>query len=198
MSATMLVNGGKGFVLAISKRWPQPKAEFLNLHARQSLKLGAVQLVRVEKTIWVANMVAHRDIVVRLVAALGPFDCHDPQPTITVMYPYLDYDPFPLQDESSMNQTPDTPTRSTPAPSNESACNDNDTLEKEPAYIVTPRWLFLTLIGITMFEAAVLFFLSQTGTAEQMLTGPHIIRVDANNKCLAMLAARGPGIPVNI
>jgi len=54
---------GKGFVLAISKRWPQPKAEFVNLHARQSLKLGVVQLVRVQKAIWVANMVAQRDTV---------------------------------------------------------------------------------------------------------------------------------------
>jgi len=53
---------GKGFVRAISKRWPEPEAEFLNLHARQSLKLGMVQLVHVEKDIWVANMVAQRDI----------------------------------------------------------------------------------------------------------------------------------------
>ena len=56
---------GKGFVLAISKRWPQPRAEFFKLHARHSLVLGMVQLVRVEKTIWVANMVAQRDIFAR-------------------------------------------------------------------------------------------------------------------------------------
>jgi O-acetyl-ADP-ribose deacetylase (regulator of RNase III) len=56
---------GKGFVLAISKLWPEPQAEFLDLHSRQSLKLGAVQLVRVEKSVWVANMVAQRDVRTR-------------------------------------------------------------------------------------------------------------------------------------
>lgn len=56
---------GKGFVLAISKRWPQPQEDFLDFHARQSLKLGKVQLVQVEKMIWVANMIAQRDIIAR-------------------------------------------------------------------------------------------------------------------------------------
>ena len=54
---------GKGFVLAISKRWPQPQAEYLDFHARQSLKLGTVQLVQVEQLIWVANMIVQHDIV---------------------------------------------------------------------------------------------------------------------------------------
>ena len=53
---------GAGFVLAISKRWPQPRAEYMKDKAGQSLKLGTVSLVRVERTVWVANMVAQRDI----------------------------------------------------------------------------------------------------------------------------------------
>src|SRR5580700_5460351 len=53
---------GKGFVLAISNQWPQPRDEFLLQHSRRALMLGAVQLVRVEKTIWVANMIAQRGI----------------------------------------------------------------------------------------------------------------------------------------
>jgi O-acetyl-ADP-ribose deacetylase (regulator of RNase III) len=53
---------GKGFVLAISKRWPEPEAESHALHARQSLMLGTVQLAQVEKSVWVVNMVAQRDI----------------------------------------------------------------------------------------------------------------------------------------
>jgi O-acetyl-ADP-ribose deacetylase (regulator of RNase III) len=53
---------GAGFVLAISKRWPQPRAEYMKDKTAQSLKLGTVSLVRVERTVWVANMVAQRDI----------------------------------------------------------------------------------------------------------------------------------------
>ena len=54
---------GAGFVLALSKRWPQPKEEYLKI--RPALVLGLVQLVQVEKEIWVANMVAQKDIRVR-------------------------------------------------------------------------------------------------------------------------------------
>ena len=49
---------GKGFVLAISKRWREPRDEFMLLHSRRALMLGMVQLVPVEKSIWVANMIA--------------------------------------------------------------------------------------------------------------------------------------------
>ena len=51
---------GAGFVLAISKRWPHPKA--LYLKSKSTLALGMVQLVQVERGIWVANMVAQRGI----------------------------------------------------------------------------------------------------------------------------------------
>ncbi|MFD9335880.1 macro domain-containing protein [Streptomyces sp. NPDC060028] len=56
---------GKGFVLALSKRWPEPEAEFRAWHRRRSANdfgLGAVQLVRVRPDTWVANMVGQRGI----------------------------------------------------------------------------------------------------------------------------------------
>ena len=54
---------GKGFVLALSKRWREPRDNFMLLHSRRALMLGMVQLVPVERNIWVANMIAQRDIV---------------------------------------------------------------------------------------------------------------------------------------
>jgi O-acetyl-ADP-ribose deacetylase (regulator of RNase III) len=54
---------GKGFVLAVSKRWPGPEAAYRAWHkdrAKNDFGLGAVQVVQVETYIWVANMVAQR------------------------------------------------------------------------------------------------------------------------------------------
>lgn len=54
---------GRGFVLAISRRWPQPEAEYRRWHrerASNDFGLGAVQLVAVERMVWVANMVGQR------------------------------------------------------------------------------------------------------------------------------------------
>jgi O-acetyl-ADP-ribose deacetylase (regulator of RNase III) len=54
---------GKGFVLAISKRWPEPERAYRNWHrhrAANDFGLGAVQLVQVKPDVWVANMVAQR------------------------------------------------------------------------------------------------------------------------------------------
>lgn len=51
---------GKGFVLAISRRWPEPEAAYRAWHrdrAANDFGLGAVQLVRVEPYAWVANMI---------------------------------------------------------------------------------------------------------------------------------------------
>ncbi|MFJ2777415.1 macro domain-containing protein [Kitasatospora sp. NPDC087315] len=56
---------GKGFVLALSRRWPEPEAAFRHWHrerAGNDFGLGAVQLVRVEPYVWVANMVGQRGI----------------------------------------------------------------------------------------------------------------------------------------
>ncbi|MCE9566818.1 MAG: macro domain-containing protein [Planctomycetes bacterium] len=52
---------GKGFVLAISKRWDEPEAEYRSWYAA-GLKLGEVQFVQVEPYIWVANMIAQKGI----------------------------------------------------------------------------------------------------------------------------------------
>ncbi len=54
---------GKGFVLAVSKRWPEPEAAYRAWHkdrSKNDFGLGAVQLVQVEPYVWVANMVAQR------------------------------------------------------------------------------------------------------------------------------------------
>ena len=54
---------GKGFVLAVSKRWPEPEEAYRAWHrdrSKNDFGLGAVQLVQVEPYIWVANMVAQR------------------------------------------------------------------------------------------------------------------------------------------
>ncbi|CAM5563169.1 hypothetical protein SAVIM338S_04679 [Streptomyces avidinii] len=56
---------GKGFVLALSKRWSGPEAEYRAWHrgrAGNDFGLGAVQLVRVLPDVWVANMVGQRGI----------------------------------------------------------------------------------------------------------------------------------------
>jgi O-acetyl-ADP-ribose deacetylase (regulator of RNase III) len=54
---------GKGFVLAVSRRWPEPEAAYRRWHkdrSKNDFALGAVQVVRVEPYLWVANMIAQR------------------------------------------------------------------------------------------------------------------------------------------
>jgi O-acetyl-ADP-ribose deacetylase (regulator of RNase III) len=56
---------GKGFVLAISKRWPEPEAAYRRWHrdrAGNDFELGAVRLVQVARDIWVANMIGQHGI----------------------------------------------------------------------------------------------------------------------------------------
>ena len=56
---------GKGFVLAVSKRWPEPERAYRAWHrerAQNNFGLGAVQLVQCEPLIWVANMVGQHGI----------------------------------------------------------------------------------------------------------------------------------------
>ena len=51
---------GKGFVLAISRRWPQPQRDYRDWHrhrAGNDFALGAVRLIQVQDDIWVANMI---------------------------------------------------------------------------------------------------------------------------------------------
>ena len=57
---------GKGFVLAVSKRWPEPEAAYREWHREREnndFGLGAVQLVQVEPDICVANMVGQHGIL---------------------------------------------------------------------------------------------------------------------------------------
>ncbi|MBM9618100.1 macro domain-containing protein [Streptomyces zhihengii] len=54
---------GKGFVLAVSRRWPGPEAEYRRWHRERSgndFGLGAAQFVQVGPFLWVANMVGQR------------------------------------------------------------------------------------------------------------------------------------------
>lgn len=56
---------GKGFVLAVSRRWPGPEAAYRRWHrerAGNDFGLGAAQFVQVEPYIWVANVVGQRGI----------------------------------------------------------------------------------------------------------------------------------------
>ncbi|NGO74727.1 macro domain-containing protein [Streptomyces sp. YC504] len=54
---------GKGFVLALSRRWPEPERDYRRWHRERSKNdfgLGAVRLVQVRHDIHVANMVGQR------------------------------------------------------------------------------------------------------------------------------------------
>lgn len=54
---------GKGFVVAVSRRWAEPEAAYRRWHRERSgndFGLGAVQFVQVAGRLWVANMVGQR------------------------------------------------------------------------------------------------------------------------------------------
>jgi O-acetyl-ADP-ribose deacetylase (regulator of RNase III) len=56
---------GAGFVLALSKRWPQPEQSFRDWAAKGEdggFALGAVQLVQVGPELWVANLVGQHGL----------------------------------------------------------------------------------------------------------------------------------------
>lgn len=51
---------GKGFVVVISRRWPEPERDYRDWHrhrASNDFALGAVRLIQVQDDIWVANMI---------------------------------------------------------------------------------------------------------------------------------------------
>lgn len=49
---------GKGFVLAISKRWAEPEIKYKEWFAsKDGFMLGKVQFVQVESDLWVANLI---------------------------------------------------------------------------------------------------------------------------------------------
>jgi O-acetyl-ADP-ribose deacetylase (regulator of RNase III) len=56
---------GKGFVGALSDRWPEPEAAYRQWYRereRNDFGLAAVQFVRVEPDVWVANMIGQHGI----------------------------------------------------------------------------------------------------------------------------------------
>ena len=57
---------GSGFVLAVSKKWPEPEARYKSVKGTPDMALGKVQLVSVASPtsdqLWVANMIAQRNI----------------------------------------------------------------------------------------------------------------------------------------
>ncbi|MCE3230015.1 MAG: hypothetical protein K0S32_4566 [Bacteroidetes bacterium] len=54
---------GKGFVMAISKRWKDPEKKYREWHKEQiNFKLGEVQFVKVEDNLWVANLIGQHKI----------------------------------------------------------------------------------------------------------------------------------------
>jgi O-acetyl-ADP-ribose deacetylase (regulator of RNase III) len=56
---------GKGYVLAISKRWKEPENEYrfwYNNRKNNNFALGKIQIVEVSKNLWVCNMVAQHGL----------------------------------------------------------------------------------------------------------------------------------------
>lgn len=54
---------GKGFVMAISKRWKAPEQEYRKWYTSQdNFTLGAVQFVQVEKDLWIANLIGQHKV----------------------------------------------------------------------------------------------------------------------------------------
>ena len=54
---------GKGFVVAISKRWKAPEQQFRDWFASEKgFDLGEVQFVKVEDDLWIANLIGQHKI----------------------------------------------------------------------------------------------------------------------------------------
>ena len=54
---------GKGFVMAISKRWKKPENQYREwFKSKNGFELGKVQFVQVEEDLWVANLIGQHKI----------------------------------------------------------------------------------------------------------------------------------------
>jgi O-acetyl-ADP-ribose deacetylase (regulator of RNase III) len=56
---------GRGFVVALSKRWHEPEQRYRAWHRGEEktlFALGEVQFVKVADSIWVANLIGQRDV----------------------------------------------------------------------------------------------------------------------------------------
>ncbi|SEW43481.1 O-acetyl-ADP-ribose deacetylase (regulator of RNase III), contains Macro domain [Chryseobacterium wanjuense] len=55
---------GKGFVMAISKRWKEPENQYRKwFSSDENFNLGEIQMVQVENDIWVCNMIGQHKII---------------------------------------------------------------------------------------------------------------------------------------
>lgn len=54
---------GRGFVMAISNKWSEPKGEYRKwFKSKNEFKLGQVQFVQVEDNIWIANLIGQHKL----------------------------------------------------------------------------------------------------------------------------------------
>ena len=54
---------GRGFVMAISNKWSEPKEEYRKwFKSKNEFKLGQVQFVQVEDNIWIANLIGQHKL----------------------------------------------------------------------------------------------------------------------------------------
>lgn len=54
---------GKGFVMAISKRWKLPEQKYREwFKSKENFNLGQVQFVQVENELWIANLIGQHKI----------------------------------------------------------------------------------------------------------------------------------------
>jgi O-acetyl-ADP-ribose deacetylase (regulator of RNase III) len=54
---------GKGFVMAISKRWEKPENQYREwFKSKDGFELGKVQFVQVEEDLWIANLIGQHKI----------------------------------------------------------------------------------------------------------------------------------------
>jgi O-acetyl-ADP-ribose deacetylase (regulator of RNase III) len=56
---------GRGFVMALSRRWPEPEAQYRDWYSRRDendFLLGNVQFVEVEPELWVANLIGQHGL----------------------------------------------------------------------------------------------------------------------------------------
>lgn len=54
---------GKGFVMAISKKWKEPEKKYREwFKSKENFNLGEVQFVKVQEDLWVANLIGQHKI----------------------------------------------------------------------------------------------------------------------------------------
>ncbi|MDF2551740.1 MAG: Appr-p processing protein [Chryseobacterium sp.] len=55
---------GKGFVMAISKRWKKPENEYREwFQSKENFNLGEIQIIQVENDIWICNMIGQHKTI---------------------------------------------------------------------------------------------------------------------------------------